>query len=177
VLGICNCGCNTILPIRNSQKCKLVRFVHGHNITVPTTTKRICHNCGSDKTYIAIDKRGIYHTHWHPRNDKWYCNNCYHKVFENPFLIQMRFKGKELRLKENPRTGTCSHCNKHDGDTFMTTTGKISIVKTTMHHIEYHEENVLKDTIELCRSCHAYETWRLGQFDNRWVTRHANRDR
>ena len=76
-------------------------------------------------------------------NDKW-------NPINNPKRIRLQFKGKTLLLKENPRKGICSKCGKK--------------TRTHIHHFaEYHENNPLKDTIELCSSCHAYESWRLGQ--------------
>jgi len=31
-----------------------------------------------------------------------------------------------------------------------------------MHHIQYHEDDPLKDTVELCGRCHIAESIRLG---------------
>jgi len=56
--------------------------------------------------------------------------------------VRMRYKGKMIELKENPRTGYCSICNWEG--------------LTHIHHFaEYHDDDPLKDTIELCPSCHA----------------------
>jgi len=91
---------------------------------------RFCSNCGSNR----------YHA-------KGYCNKCYCKLITNPKWRsinnkrRIKFKGKHILLKENPRTGVCSLCNHHG--------------RTNTHHFaEYHDDDPLKDTIELCVSCH-----------------------
>jgi len=87
-------------------------------------------------------------------NKLWWKNNPektkgYHKKWNpinNPKRIRLRFKDKSVLLKENPRKGICSKCCKKG--------------YTHIHHLEYHNNDVLKDAIELCASCHAYETWK-----------------
>ena len=37
------------------------------------------------------------------------------------------------------------------------------IKRTHIHHIEYHDEDPFKSTVELCVSCHDKEGRRLGQ--------------
>jgi len=109
-----------------------------------------CLNCGSDKTYI--DKKGI--PNWIRYEDGWICKRCRNKLVDNPIKVKkwnhilnpiynvrkIRFKGKQILLKHNPRTGVCSQCGK--------------IGYTHMHHIQYHDDDPLKDTIELCVGCH-----------------------
>ena len=68
-------------------------------------------------------------------NAKW---NPINNPINNPKAI--KFKGKRTHVKENPRTGICSKCG-YNG-------------RTAMHHLQYHKEDPLKDTIELCLSCH-----------------------
>ncbi len=114
-----------------------------------------CLECGSDKTYIS--KRKYPRENWYKYKDGYLCMKChsrsyckkwrsnntdrikkYHDIYDNK---KMRFKGKSITLKDNPRTGVCSLC-RFKG-------------LTHMHHINYHESDPLKDTIELCASCHA----------------------
>ncbi len=66
---------------------------------------------------------------------------------------RFRFKGKFISINEVVRTGYCSWCPKniHDG----------TCKKTHIHHIKYHDEDPLKDTVEICISCHQKETWRI----------------
>lgn len=59
---------------------------------------------------------------------------------------RITFKGKRVFLTENPRTGECSHCHRKVGE---------GIQKTQMHHIKYHKDDPLKDTVELCSGCHS----------------------
>jgi hypothetical protein len=116
---------------------------------------RTCLNCGLKLKHHA----------------KGYCKNCYEKLYykihkdkklqrckeyrlENQDKVKewmarrLRFKDKYIMLKENPRTGKCSKCGKEIG---------IDIKQTQMHHIEYHENDPLKDTVELCVRCHVRE--------------------
>lgn len=51
-------------------------------------------------------------------------------------------------MKDIPRKGICSKCGAVKG---------IDCKITHMHHLEYHPEDPLKDTIELCSSCHKKE--------------------
>jgi len=66
---------------------------------------------------------------------------------------RITFKGKRFMLKENPRTGICSNCNKSVNN------GEIK--KTHMHHEKYDENNPLAHTIELCAGCHSKTHARL----------------
>jgi len=65
----------------------------------------------------------------------------------------IRFGEKNINVGKKVRTGFCSLCtnNIYDG----------SCKKTDMHHIKYHENDPLKDTIELCFSCHKTITWEI----------------
>ena len=55
-------------------------------------------------------------------------------------LNRIWFKNKRINVGFNPRTGICSLCHKQG--------------LTDIHHVQYHELEPLKDTIELCDSCH-----------------------
>ena len=79
-------------------------------------------------------------------------NPNYTKQWNDKFNPQrLKYKGKQIRINVNPRTGVCSWCGRQD-------------MQTQMHHFaEYHDDDPLKDTIELCASCHKKEFWRLKQ--------------
>ena len=119
-----------------------------------------CLNCGSDKTYI--DKRG--YNLWYHYKDGYLCSRCYNRLINNPtnnpkyHPRRLVYKDKRLFMKENPRTGICSICHMKVGEEYINCFGKIAIMKQTqMHHIQYHDDEPLKDTIELCVSCHRKE--------------------
>lgn len=63
----------------------------------------------------------------------------------------VRFKQRRVRLSFTPRNGRCEECGKEVG---------IDIKRTSLHHNQYHDEDVLKDTIELCDSCHSKKSRR-----------------
>ena len=67
-----------------------------------------------------------------------YCKKHYKRFVENPKRIW--FKDRRIELKQNPKTHVCSLCRKQG--------------LTHMHHLEYHYDDPIKDTIELCVSCH-----------------------
>lgn len=103
---------------------------------------------------------------WYRYNDGWICKSCYMKSVNNPKWqkihskiyspLRITFKNKRIRLKHNPRTGKCVLCGLKIGDEFINRFGEKSIVKQThTHHIEYHEDDPLKDTMEVCNSCHS----------------------
>lgn len=94
--------------------------------------------------------------------NQWYkgrCKKCYNRLILNPKWHPIThkkwnpiwnpndilFKGKSIHLKENPRKGVCSKCHRKVGQ---------GIKRTNMHHLQYHDDDPLKDTIELCVSCH-----------------------
>lgn len=119
--------------------------------------KRICVICKATTTWI--DKYG--YASWRRYQDGYICSKCHDKRrIRNPEVVRrynakanlinnkrrLCYKGKMLLLKFNPRTYVCSWCGKFGA--------------TDMHHIEYHDDNPLKDTIELCDSCHSKETKR-----------------
>jgi len=127
--------------------------------------KRFCVICLSDKTYVS--KKG--NKQWYNHNG-WHCRKCHNKLFLNPkwhpitHKKRFNFKGKSIYLDENPRKGICSLCKKKIGDSYIDFDGNEKIIKHThIHHIQYHDDDPFKDTVELCLSCHMKETWRLGQ--------------
>jgi len=86
-------------------------------------------------------------------NKQWHLNNLdkarQYEIYRNSKNIL--FKGKRTNTGQLPRTGYCSLCdnNIYDG----------TCKRTSIHHFaQYHDDDPLKDTIELCNSCHAYET-------------------
>jgi len=112
---------------------------------------RLCYNCGYDNTYVYKNGR----SQWHKRNNKLYCHRCYNRIFINPInnpknhIInspkRIGYKGKQVYIEFNPRIGVCNLCRAVAG---------VDCKTTHMHHIEYNDDDPLKDTIELCASCH-----------------------
>jgi len=130
-------------------------------------------NCGSDKTYL---RKGKYeYEQWYKYKDGFICQNCYNKLIldpkwnkikaakNNPRKMRFTPLGTKISLKENPRKGVCEWCGKKIGDEYIDYYGKVAVVdRTAIHHFaEYHLEDPLKDTVELCPSCHAKESVRL----------------
>jgi hypothetical protein len=77
----------------------------------------------------------------------------YKETQENTLNRRLTFKGKLIHLPEEFRINKCSECGKVYPDGLKQ--------RTQIHHIKYDENDVLKSTIELCRSCHMKLHWKL----------------
>jgi hypothetical protein len=100
---------------------------------------KCCSNCNSSDTYID-KKTGVHY--WR----KGLCQKCHDKLIHNPkwnVIInkkKIRYKDKQILLSSDPRKHFCVRCGLFG--------------KTHLHHLKYHDDDPLKDTIELCPSCH-----------------------
>lgn len=112
---------------------------------------RVCSNCNLSKTH---ENRCL----WYRHKDGFLCQKCRFKLVDGPKRVL--FKNERITLKQNPRKGICSWCG-HVG-------------RTHLHHKEYHKDDPLKDTIELCTPCHFKEHRRLGCYDNHPYTRNEH---
>ena len=70
---------------------------------------------------------------------------AYMREYYNPKL--MRFKRKQVYLKENPRTNVCSECGRRYPEELEK--------QTALHHDHYDPKNPAANTRELCNSCHS----------------------
>ena len=130
--------------------------------------ERKCYGCNSKYLHKV---KGRYYEQWylnHDADNNALCLRCNDKYIRDPLRRKERnskynpkwnkinnhkfvnYRGKHIWLGFDPRKHICQTCGK---------TGL-----TSLHHFaEYHDDDPLRDTIELCRSCHGKETWRLGQ--------------
>jgi hypothetical protein len=117
--------------------------------------KKICYACGSTTTRIFNRKNIGPHNPWfynYDRDNNVLCFSCYRKFISYPITLartrgkRLHFRGREIYLSENPKTGTCQVCNR--------SISKDEIKKTDMHHEEYDDNDPLAHTIELCVNCH-----------------------
>jgi len=132
---------------------------------------RVCSKCGRNWTHKtkkkAKDGTVKYYPMWH--NDKkggHWCQNCYSLYISTPkhnpklFARKLKYKGKVIFLSKPPRIGVCSFCRAVKG-LINAQTGKLCKC-TSIAHIVYHDDNLLKDTLELCISCHVrYDSGKL----------------
>jgi len=141
--------------------------------------KKICLNCKSETTYVNNQGR----VYWYNHKGQKLCQKCYMKIIHNPrwsermhqkyldtpkeFLQirdsrRLKFRNKRILVDKNPRTGTCKICHKKIGDEYINSRGQLAKIKrTNIHHVQYHNDDPLRDTEERCVSCHVYESWRL----------------
>jgi hypothetical protein len=118
--------------------------------------KRICSKCESDETYTDHRKRkngtlGEPHYYWFKDGNGGYlCAYCYWKYVAD--TKKVLFKGRQLRVKESPRTGVCNWCRAVVGE--INTQIDMLCKATHMNHLAYHADNPLKETIENCIFCH-----------------------
>ena len=88
------------------------------------------------------------------------CRKCYDKLIHHPLSSKkdnprrIKFKDKRIHVKEIARNGICSFCGAVKG---------VDCKKTQLHHFKYHDDDPLKDTIELCVSCHNKQHDKLGK--------------
>jgi len=123
--------------------------------------QRLCCNCGN-KTIVTTTGKGYPHQRWYKDGKGgFWCNSCYHKITDDPEVVKIRnssrikYRDKIIHIGYNPRTGVCSLCGR--------------VGRTNIHHLQYHEEDPLKDTIEVCPSCHMKETMKIhGLKSLRW---------
>jgi len=131
-----------------------------------------------NKNHICVACDVVNSSNWHNHDGYWYCNTCYMKYVRNPAKLyqeynkdyksrRLLFRDTRLILDRNPRKGVCSRCGKKNGEIFINTKGRESIVQTHLHHTEYDPNDPLAHTVELCESCHLVESIRLGQVNVR----------
>jgi|SRR6185369_7837568 len=122
---------------------------------------RFCVSCNSNTTRIH---NGI--PVWRKYKDGYLCAKCQDRLIYNPRRTKetikkyndrnnlkiLVFKGKRILLKENPRKGVCEWCGAVKGKDCKV---------TNLHHTQYHDDDILKDTVELCASCHGKESERI----------------
>lgn len=75
---------------------------------------------------------------------KWRLKN--REIIAEKDRTKILFKSKRDRRQENPRKGVCSECGRQYPEELKH--------QTVMHHEHYNSEDPLKDTTELCKSCH-----------------------
>lgn len=89
----------------------------------------------------------IHNPKWSERMKIRY-RNTPKEIFKIRNRRKLKFKDKRISVKESPRKGVCSWCGAVKG---------IDCKRTNIHHIEYHDDDPLRDTVELCVSCHTTE--------------------
>lgn len=135
-------------------------------------SEQICMIDPTHETYVNGGKR------WGRYKDGWLCLNCYKRLVSNPKRTKdylkkyndkrLLFKDKQIYLSDPPRKGKCSWCGNKVGDEYIDRFGKAAKTKrVSMHHIQYHDYNPSKDTVELCCSCHSKESARLRKMSRR----------
>lgn len=159
---LCECGKCDIMIWHIDDHYRIKNFEHGHNGVFNTVKEyRKCEACDTDTTVKNT---------WCKHDGHWLCGNCYTRYVRNPaFSKQYAMKNNPRRVRfgnkrviiiktidlKSPRKGTCQICGK--------------VGRTNIHHKQYHNEDPLKDTIELCVSCHTKESWKLGQITKQMV--------
>ena len=122
---------------------------------------RVCFNCNGKTTTIRKNGSPV----WHIIDNHSWCHLCWMRVIYNPVHNKItnpkRVQYKDKRRFVNGKaklTGKCDVCKKSIGDEYINHKGEIAIIKLThTHHKAYHDTDILKDTIEICASCHGKE--------------------
>lgn len=121
------------------------------------SSKNPCYSCGTENS-LECGKQHWYHNHDMEQNRL--CKKCYDKLIHNKSFKHklakrnwtkktIFYKGVRIAVRKIVRLGICKKCGKTD-------------CKTELHHIQYHDDDPMKDTIELCSSCHGKEGIKSG---------------
>ena len=130
---------------------------------IPTTQipSRVCSRCKSDKTHFSYYKVKNGELKTYPLwkydyvNGGYICQNCYSHDIGNKRTAprRLRYKGKRITIDRDPRIGVCCWCRAVRNEV-NAQTDKVC-KETQMHHEgEYVESDKLKNTLEICASCH-----------------------
>ena len=129
-------------------------------LTQKQKVERICSNCDSSvtntQTYKLKDGTLKVSPRWYTNPKGGYlCHKCratlidhikWNKIHSSVYNTRrFLFRDKQFRANKNPRIGVCNWCRA---------VCPFDCKKTDLHHVTYHEEDPLKDTIEICNSCH-----------------------
>jgi hypothetical protein len=121
-----------------------------NQFTIDTKIMRECYACGSSNT--LLNGNGAPSWYLNQPTNLVLCQRCYTMIINYPRVVKDRnsrlmwFKGRQITLRQRPRTGICRNCGREG--------------YTHMHHVSYDDIDPLKFTLELCPSCHAKETWK-----------------
>jgi hypothetical protein len=140
-----------------------------------TRRKRFCSECEKDTTVMHRGNKlryggyGVPYPKW--RKDGrggWLCHTCHMRNYlrkhrqKNGWYVKkysihgsnrIYFKGRTRAVNIIPRIGVCNFCRAVKG---LINAQMDKLCKfTSIAHLSYHEDDILKDTIELCISCHS----------------------
>jgi hypothetical protein len=77
----------------------------------------------------------------------------YMRKYAQEYALNYKGKVRYLIIGPPPRTGVCNWCRAVKGQ-INALTGKFCRLTHMAHISYYHDDDPLKDTIELCESCH-----------------------
>jgi hypothetical protein len=172
----CKCGCGNTLTKYNKYG-HAREYIKGHvhigRKRSEATTKllgakfkgqtRTClyfNECGQTETHDGFKWTKKWHHYENNNNNTVLCGKHFKRIVIRP--RRMTYKNTRPHLKEIVRIAQCSICGNKVGDEYIDSRGRIKKTKFThRHHREYHDDDVLKDTIEVCQSCHLKEHKRL----------------
>jgi hypothetical protein len=125
-----------------------------------------CYTCGETKTWI--DKRG--HENWrlnHDLSNNMLCVNCYNRYYIRPKWSKIN-NAKWGPITSGRKIGSNGHSFYFS---WLKRNRKCSKCQTIKGYFDFHHEKGFFiifpwfGIIELCKSCHDKEKWRLGEFN------------
>lgn len=160
----CKCGCKeTFLKYDSSWRER--KYINGHGNKGKKLFSKGDRKCSIDPTHeTALNELG--NEHWFRYHNGYICSRCAMKLLYYPKhkqkdRLRIRFRDKRPRLNQEYKKEKCDWCHKKIGDQYVARNGKIGIIKSLhTHHIKYHDEDPLKDTVQICPQCHAKESAR-----------------
>lgn len=120
---------------------------------------RKCYTCGIINTNLQDSEYWVLN---YDSVGNVLCSTCFYRYIYNPRrnVFSLNYKGRSIHFDKPVRKGICQLCGRSKL--------KGEIKRTHRHHYStYIDNRPLDHTIEVCSSCHAYETWRLDQFSKK----------
>jgi hypothetical protein len=124
--------------------------------------KRVCSICETDTTRTKRtgqhrdDGTPYEYPYWFRdlKTREWICSYCKYRLEYTPNRSEKTifFKDRYIRVNRKPRIGICNFCRGVRGQ-INAQTG-VFVKLTAMAHMEYHDDDPLKDAIEACVRCH-----------------------
>lgn len=161
----CGCGCQETF-FKYDKYGRERRYIVGHGNKGKKVFSKGERICLIDPTHeTALNELG--NEHWFRYKEGYVCSRCamkliYYQKYKHKDRKRIRFKNSRPKVEGEYKTGKCDLCGKKIGDSYVTKKGKTGIIKSMhTHHFEYHDDDILKDTIQICPQCHGRESARL----------------
>lgn len=131
----------------------------------------VCYGCNRNYTNFSCGSIRWHPNHMNDNTTLHLCHSCFNHILHNgrrknhqKYLDfnkkhnprRQWYKDRYVMIDKPPRIGVCNLCRAVRNEINAQVNRKCK--KTHLHHEYYHDENTLKDTIEICEYCHGVIT-------------------